>query len=413
MKQRDWVVDIVRLLAVLIVVSMHWTYGRVTMVAGKVVITTSYSGMGWRIATWLLMVMPAFFIAGGFANTLIWDRCVRTGESYGAYLGLRARRLITPVIPLLTLILVLVIVLNQFSPGLARMLGDQAANVLWFLACYLLCVAVAPLQVWLHDRIGSAIPFAGLVTAALGMKYLETRGHVGIDLSYLLLLIWPACHQLGVVYQRRRWHTLPTWALALIALASAGVVAWLVQLPGYGHNAIGLRNDSGQNLIPSTAAMAFLALAQLAALVWLSRKAEDWAPSPVWQRRIGAATALMMPIYLWHLPTLLVLTGIGMAFPALLVEPWWLWWLTRPLFFALGIALLGGIVALVARWELLAQTWQARTATVPVVVGTALAGWGIFELWRYTIDLEPLGLAAAAAVFMSLPLVTTFRKVEH
>ncbi len=410
MKQRDWVIDIVRVMAVFIVVSMHWTYARVTSVGGKPVITQAYNGLGWQTATWLLMVMPAFFIAGGFANTLIWDRCAAKGQKYGEFLGLRARRLVTPVIPLLVIILGLVALCNQIAPGLGHMLGKQAGNVLWFLAAYLLCVMVAPLQVWIHDRIGSLIPVLVLAGITTGLFYAWHRWPAQVDLTYTMFLVWPACHQLGVIYQRQRWHRFPVWGLALIIAAAIAGIIVLIQAKVCPPNVIGMRDDMRANLIPASPAMVLLGIAQLAVLVWLSRRCTGWAPTTAWQRRLNTFTALLMPIYLWHLPTLLIMTGLGLAFPSLLVEPWWQWWLTRPVFFGVGIAILAGLVALAAKWELFMQRFAARTTTWIVVCGAIAATVGIFELWRYSITTKPLGLASAAAVLTALPLLTTWKR---
>ncbi|MGL4831418.1 MAG: acyltransferase family protein [Propionibacteriaceae bacterium] len=413
MKQRDWVIDIVRVAAVIIVVSMHWTYARVTAVGGNPVITQAYNGLGWHLATWLLMVMPAFFIAGGFANTLIWDRCVAKGQHYGEFLGLRARRLVTPVIPLLLIVVTLVACCNHVAPGLGKMLGKQAGNVLWFLAAYLCCVMVAPLQVWLHDRIGSLIPVLLLTGLTTGLFYAWHRWPAHIDLTYTMFLVWPACHQLGVIYQRRRWHQLPTWGLVLTAVAASALIVVLVQVKICPPHVIGMRDDMRANLIPASPAMVLLGVAQLAALIWLSRRCAGWAPTTIWQRRITGFTALLMPIYLWHLPTLLVMTGMGLAFPMLLVEPWWQWWLTRPVFFCIGFVILAGIVALAAKWELFMQRFASRTTTLSVTVGALAATAGIFDLWRYSIRVTPRGLLSVAAVLIALPLLTTFRRHQH
>lgn len=107
------------------------------------------------ILTWLLMVMPLFFVAGGFANTLIHDRWRAKGQSYGEFLGLRARRLMTPLVPLIVVTLLAGLIGGLISPSVQHIIGDQIGNVLWFLAVYLICVALTPLLVSAHDRLGS------------------------------------------------------------------------------------------------------------------------------------------------------------------------------------------------------------------------------------------------------------------
>lgn len=409
MRKRDWLVDIVRLAAVAIVVTMHWTYARVTLVDGQLRTVNAYVGNGWRIATWLLMAMPAFFVCGGFSNTVVWDRCHAKGQGYGQYLGLRARRLVTPVIPLILVILVVVTVATRISPGIGRMVGDQVGNVLWFLSVYILCVMIAPAQVWCHDRIGSFLPFLALCLVGLGME-LTHRAGVQLDVTYKMFLFWPACHQLGIAFARGTLARVRAWGLILIAVGCSALIAALIGWGGYAPNSIGLRGDGSENIIPPTILMPLLGVAQYALLTLGSRHLQGWEPRERTKKAIGAANAILMPVYLWHLPVLLVITGIGLAFPALLVEDWTLWWLTRPVFFLLALAMLAGIIALVVRWELLMQSREARKATAPVVVGATMAMAAIFLLWRHGILLDATGLGASATVLASLPLLTSLRR---
>lgn len=99
-RARDHVVDIVRLAAMIIVVCMHWCYLHLWMEDGLQLELALSGPVVWAL-TWLLQAMPAFFVAGGFTNTLLVDRWRASGDPLGAYLGLRARRLTSPVLPLM------------------------------------------------------------------------------------------------------------------------------------------------------------------------------------------------------------------------------------------------------------------------------------------------------------------------
>ncbi len=43
--------------------------------------------------TWVLQVMPVFFLVGGYANALSWRSARTRGETYGGWLRARLRRL--------------------------------------------------------------------------------------------------------------------------------------------------------------------------------------------------------------------------------------------------------------------------------------------------------------------------------
>jgi FtsH-binding integral membrane protein len=74
--------------------------------------------------------------------------------------------------------------------------------------------------------------------------------------------------------------------------------------------------------------------------------------------------AVMMTVYVWHLPTLAIIVligygvGIGFAFEPLTVA----WWLTRPVWIAVLTISLAGVVAVFGRFEP-----RVRTAPSPNV----------------------------------------------
>ena len=48
------------------------------------------------VLTWLLQVMPLFFVVGGYANARSIEAAQRRGEGWPAYLVARVRRLVRP-----------------------------------------------------------------------------------------------------------------------------------------------------------------------------------------------------------------------------------------------------------------------------------------------------------------------------
>src|SRR5215217_5670144 len=95
---RDRYVDFLRGVCIGVVVLWHWVFtvthwtgsGRLTMPnpIGDV--------PGLWAATWLLQVMPLFFVVGGVANRAAWTAAGRDGRSASAFVLGRLRRLGRP-----------------------------------------------------------------------------------------------------------------------------------------------------------------------------------------------------------------------------------------------------------------------------------------------------------------------------
>nr|MDT0664958.1 hypothetical protein [Micromonospora sp. DSM 115978] len=78
---RDRVVDFVRAFSIMIVVVWHWALSVNHLAAdGELRMPNPIEQVpyGW-LATWLLQVMPIFFVVGGFSNLAGWD-AVRRGD---------------------------------------------------------------------------------------------------------------------------------------------------------------------------------------------------------------------------------------------------------------------------------------------------------------------------------------------
>jgi hypothetical protein len=82
---RDPVVDLVRAMAVSIVVVWHTTLSVVHFDDGRLVMGSPSDAVagGW-VATWLLQVMPAFFVVGGYVHLGAWRSAPSIGRSCAA-----------------------------------------------------------------------------------------------------------------------------------------------------------------------------------------------------------------------------------------------------------------------------------------------------------------------------------------
>lgn len=408
--ERDWAIDIVRVCSITVVVVVHWISIRVTVVDGTVRGDQALHGRPIWALTWPLQVMPMFFLAGGFANTLIVDRYRARGRTYGDYLGVRVRRLTTPMIALIAFIVALDIGLDIFSERAAAATADIVASPLWFLAVYLIAAMVAPFAVRAHD-VSALLAPAVLLGCSFAVDMLRFAG-VGRFAEWNLIFVWLFCHQLGILYARGTLGRIGDGGVLLIMVAGIGLLIVMVVPGPYFPTMLGLADAPVSNLAPPTTAMSILAVTQSAVLVLISRRLAGWEPRGRARRVITTGATQLMNIYLWHIPTMTLLTGAALAAPVLLASDPGIWWAARPAWIVAAAVVLFGFVRITSQWDAFCARYAARTATLPVLAGSVLAAAGIFALWRY--GLSPHGMAGLAAltVVLAAALLTTPRRIS-
>lgn len=135
----------------------HWTMAAVTvadgeLVAGRILVLAEWT----HPLTWVLQVMPVFFLVGGYANGLSWRSARARGATYGGWLRARTRRLTLPVVPVLVAWFALgwVALRLGMDPGTLRLASTVGLVPTWFLASYILVVALAPLGLLAWERWG-------------------------------------------------------------------------------------------------------------------------------------------------------------------------------------------------------------------------------------------------------------------
>jgi fucose 4-O-acetylase-like acetyltransferase len=399
---RDRYVDFLRVVSIVTVVLGHWTIATVArsgdgLAAGNVLSTTPAL---W-LATWVLQVMPVFFLVGGFSNLVSWQALERRGGGYVEYLSGRMARLLRPVLVFAAAWLVIPPVLGRLGlPGeQVQLVGKVMGQPLWFLGVYVLVVALAPVMVRLHRRFRLWVP-ATLAAAAAAVDAIRLAAGIH-QVGYLnLLVVWVLAQQLGFFYADGTLERLSRRALA--GLAAAGL-AGLVVLTGtgpYPPSMVGLPGDRS-NMSPPTVCIVALTVWQLG-LVMLAR-----ARVSAWLARRGPWTAVIavgsmaMTLYLWHLPAMAALYGLVLAVDGPLPDPGTgAWWATRPLWLALLAAVLAPPALALSRFERSRRpagspprALETHTGRVAAVLGVVLVTLGLlgFVASGFTPLLDPHG----------------------
>ncbi|GGG52634.1 hypothetical protein GCM10011374_14300 [Kocuria dechangensis] len=334
---RDPAVDAARTGCLLAVVLVHLLMVTVTAdpVTGgptTVMVPTLQPWYWW--ASWILQVMPLFFVAGGHASVLSWRRHAARGGSAAGWVRARALRLLEPAAVLwLVLALGCAVALAVGAPSDLLLVVVQGVGMpLWFLAAYLACQALLPLTAGWHARAPWATAGALLAGVVVVDVLRITTGAAWIGLLNLVL-VWPLVQQLGFL-RADQWFA--RRSVRSLLAAAAGCYALLGVLVATG----GYAPDMLTNLNPATVCMVLLGIAQ-ACLLQVAAPAlarlMSTRPAQVVAWLVGSRA---MTIYLWHLPVIVVVAAAWFLLGGPDPEPgsaaWWGWRVP-----------LGGVVVLV------------------------------------------------------------------
>jgi len=331
---RNRYVDFLRALSILAVVLGHWLISAPYFNDGSPAYSHLLDLAPWsRWLTWLFQVMPVFFFVGGFSNGVSWESALRKNLSYREWFDARTRRLIGPVLPLLLAwgAMVAVAYSNGVSAGMIRIGSKVALVPVWFLAIYIMVVALVPLSHAAWKKWGFASVVIPVVAAAL-----VDVAFFGFDLRALgwfnYPFVWLAVHQLGYAWHDRRLAG-PAIGLPLCILGILSLVA-LTHIGPYPLSLVGVPSDEVSNTLPPKLPLLALAAAQIGLLLMLEAPVRRWL-----ERRVPwAATILIngmiMTIFLWHSTVMMLLVGLAFwVMPGVLAQQPATagWWLTRPL----------------------------------------------------------------------------------
>ncbi len=300
--------------------------------------------------TWLLQLVPLFFLAGGHSNLLAW-RAMR--GHYVTFLANRIGWLIRPVLAFVIawLVIPLSLELLRAPDSAVTAFSRLVVQPLWLLGLYVLVVAATPLMHRLHRAFPVTTPLALLVAVA-GLSFVggSVAAHAGGVLVALLF------GQLSFHYADGTLWRVPR---ALLLGVAGAAFAGLVLLTIFGAQPkLQLAEPTGYAAFaPSLAGVLLIGIVQTALVALPRERGLRAIATSAPARVLAVVRARPMTVYLVHLSAMLVLEGlIGVARSAGGIG-----WLTEPrTIFAVG---------LIAMPTLLAFLWFERRPPAPLEHG--------------------------------------------
>jgi hypothetical protein len=382
---RDRSVDFLRAASICAVVFGHWFIGLIYWERGVIGVHSAVGVTpGLWLGTWFFQVMPVFFFVGGFSNLITLDAFHRRGESTWTFVRSRAWRLLRPSLVFLGAWLVVQVVLHLTDTGaptglalwgdtkLLRGMYPPAATLpfgpLWFLAIYLIVVAIAPATIWLHRRFGLWVP-AVMVAMTIVVDVIGFGLGIGgvryVNIAPVLLLP----HQLGHFYadgSMLRWPRKAFWAMAGVGLGGLVLLTnpwvfrpfgsarfdWFPTIGHYPKSLLGTDVEPISNAYPPTVCFMLAGIWAVGAVMLLRPVLARWLEEPrPWKATIFV-NSVIMTLFLWHMTAyllaILVLWPLGFGD---YVDTSAGWWAERVLWIGVAALFLTGIVALVGRFE--------------------------------------------------------------
>ena len=387
---RDPSVDAIRIVLLVAVFLLHAMMCGVSVGAAGPVLENALEGQAWfGPVSWVVQIMPLFFIAGGFSSFHHWRSMRARGATPSEYVRSRLERLVRPAVALVAVVAASLVALAAagLPADLVATAGYRIGQPLWFLGVYVAISSLAPVMLRAHERARILAPLALLAgVVAVDVVRLAT----GVEaIGYLnLLLVWLLVQQLG-------FHladgTLDGLAPRTLLGVAGGALATLAALTVAGPYPV----DMLVNLNPPTVCLVVLGVAQLALFQLARPRIAAWVERADASRLVSSVGERAMTVYLWHLPVLIALAGLSLVANAAiglpLPEPLSLeWWATRPLWLGVAAAAVVPVALLFGRFE------RARSGARAADGRAASARAGV---WSTAVD-TVCGVAGVAVLLV-------------
>lgn len=302
--KRDLALDVVRAWSLLVVVFGHF-FMEIIYWEDFIPYTgnTLSSGSNWPYVTWLLQVMPLFFVAGGAVNFGSYGRFSGT---YNQWIWQRTKRLMKPTsVFLLTMSVAFTILTFTVDTRVTDALVSGVSGPLWFLAVYVLVTALTPItSKWWQASGLKSIWILFVIAVLVDVVRLQFADAAGV---LNLIVAWVLAHQLGYWYNRgvARNH-----AFYLIAIGLTANVVLTQLLKWYPTSLVGIPTEPISNMAPPTIILVFHTFVLFGLFNLVAPKFQVWFARERAFRMTTHAGMLAMTIYLWHMSILVLWLSI-------------------------------------------------------------------------------------------------------
>ena len=415
---RDRYVDLLRAVAIVAVVLGHWMVASVeSREDGRLDGVSILNVAEWiHGLTWLFYVMPIFFLVGGYANAISWQRHRAAGGGWPAWVHRRSVRLLWPTAVFVggSVLGVAIAHLVGVDARTIDLAGWVAGIALWFLVVYLAIAALTPLTYRLHERFGLAPTLLMFGALAVG----DIARAVTLDPQWAIANYafgWGLFHQVG--YWWRDGALPSSTRRALLVSALGGVVlVGLVVLGPWPVSMVNVPDVPIQNSSPPSLALLALAVVQTGIVLAAADRARAWLRQPVVWATVVTLNRVILTLFLWHMVALVV--GAGLLYgTGLLPEPdtlggaWFAW---RPIWILTLTLIVAGFVAVLGPLEQRAAQPLTAARQSPllggtlVAVGVAVACYGLSELTLNGLAGDgPLGIPTLGLASFALGTLMT------
>jgi peptidoglycan/LPS O-acetylase OafA/YrhL len=334
---RDRFIDFMRAFSLLVVVVWHAVFTILVWEEDGPHATSPLGFFrGMWVLTWLFQVMPLFFFVGGYAHLASWTRARAGGQRLGRFVLRRIKALAVPALALVGVWIGLGIAVTAVFD--VQWMGRALVLVispLWFLAVYLLLIALLPVTLRLHARFDvlALVWLAGLAGVVDLVRFRNDWEWIG---WLNMFLVWSLCHQLGFFYARLvRAPRRVAWALMWGGLFALAALTYTGFYPG---SMVGVPGERFSNMAPPTLPMVALVVFQAgAALLVRPYVLANLEASARWARFSEVTNRFAMPLYLFHSTGIAISRGLWHWVRGGREDqtPNLTWWASRP-FAALG-----------------------------------------------------------------------------
>lgn len=406
-ESRNRYVDFLRALSIIMVIFGHWlVVAPYVDPAGELQFPDILSILPWtQWLSWILQVMPIFFIVGGFSNSISWKSAQRREENYSTWFAARLRRLITPVLPVLAVWSGIGIIAKLFNAdqSILQPASQFALLPAWFLVIYIVVVSFVPItyRAWQRYKFASfwaLVAVAILIDIAVFALGWKALGWVNY------IFVWVAVHQFGIAWQAQStgdFRKTLIWTvggfLALIALVTFGP---------YPISMVTVQGEEISNTLPPNLTMLALGIFQGGLLLSLEKPIRKWLDKKKVWTTVVLINGMIMTLFLWHVTVLilvassaLALGGIGLGIAPGVSA----WWLTRPIWLLLLSTVLLTLTPIFVRYERLSAVKNAPIPLWRLLFGALLFGAPLAHLTLNGITAD--NLLGIRVIELSLPFV--------